>query len=125
MHDDEQDEIGREQEMRGARRLPAAKEREQPWESGVDRWRHCEPGEDQDRKGDDDAEISELLQHVVMQRLVAFGKSEPRVIDDCPWNRPYVGCARPEVANMTPPDEVGEIDEPVEHENPGEEEMPP
>ena len=46
------------------------------------------------------------------------------MIDDCARNRADVGCARPEVANVATADEIGEIDEPVEHENPGEEEMP-
>ena len=46
------------------------------------------------------------------------------MIDDRARNRPDVGEARPEVANMAAPDQIGEINEPVEHQNPGEEEMP-
>jgi hypothetical protein len=71
MHDEEQNKVGREQEMHGARRLSAMEQRQEPREGRIDRRRHRQSGEDKDRKGDHDAEIRELLQRVVMQRLVA------------------------------------------------------
>src|SRR6185312_5778543 len=108
----------------GARSLAPVKQREQPRERRVDRRRHGEPRKDQDRKGDHDAEISELLQDVIAPRLVAFGKAEPQVIGDRARNRLEVGEARPKGADVAAEDEVREIEKSVEDENPGEEEMP-
>ena len=71
MHDQEQNKVGREQEMHGARRLAAMEQSEEPREGRIDRRRHGQPREDEDRERDHDTQVSELLQHIVAQRLVS------------------------------------------------------
>ena len=45
--------------------------------------RHRHAGQHhQQQQGDDDAEVGELLQHVVAPRLLALGKPQPRVVED-------------------------------------------
>jgi hypothetical protein len=46
------------------------------------------------------------------------------VFNDRVRNRSQISKTRPKVANMAAQDQVGEIDEPIEHQNPGEEKMP-
>ena len=60
--------------MDRARRLAAAKQVDQPGESGVDAGRHRQASQHQNRQRDDDGKVGQLLQHVIVQSGVAFRK---------------------------------------------------
>ncbi len=124
MHEQESDEIGRQDKMHGTRRLAAVEERDEPRKGGVESGRHRQPRQNEDREGDDDAEIGKLLQHIVVQRLFSLGKAQPRMIGDRARDRTEIVQGRHEIANVPAGEEVHDIDQAIQHEQPGEEEVP-
>ena len=80
MDDDEEDDQRGADEVDRARRLAAAEDVDQPGEGRVEPGRHGQPGEHDERQHDEDqAEIGELLEHVV---VAAVAEAQPHVVDD-------------------------------------------
>jgi hypothetical protein len=126
MHDDEENDGRRADEMDGARGLSPAEDVEKRGEGRVHAGRHGKPGQKHKRqKHDRDGEIGEFLQNIVALGLFALGKLEPRVLADRGADmRKVVARGRkiaPEMAAAEAPQEVGEA---VEQEQPSEEEVP-
>src|SRR5262249_36956431 len=123
MDDDEEHDQRRGDEMERARALPSVEEIDDEGEAGIDARRHGKPGEHDERQDDEDeAEIGELLQHIVVTAVI---EAEEGMIDDRPADAAQLRPARDEVApDMAAEEARDEIDEAVDDEEPGEEEMP-
>src|SRR6476660_2044369 len=106
--------------------LPPAENLKQEGIAGVHSGRHGESGrQHQGQKHERHDEIGKLLEHVVPLGLFSLRKSEPQMLPDRRANVFQLAAARREVLAEVPAREaVDEISEPVDDEEPGEEEMP-
>src|SRR6185437_9950838 len=126
VNDEEDHEAEGAEEVDGARALPSAEDEKQFGKRAIHGGRHGEAGQHDQRAEDEDhGEIGELLQHVVVQRLLAFGEAQMQVIDDVLADIPQVALFRQQVAaEMAAGEGIDRERQSVEHEQPCEEEMP-
>src|SRR5262245_4359623 len=112
--------------MDGACRLTPAKNLKQEGIACVHAGRHGEAGQEHQRqKHERHDEISELLQHVVALGLVALRKPEPDMLPYRGADMFQLAAARCEIlSEMAAYQAVDQIGEPVDNEEPGEEEVP-
>src|SRR5262249_7703307 len=112
-------------EVNGARRLPAAKHIENGREGGVPAPRQGKPCEEHQRQENErDDEIGKFLQHVIAFGLLALGELESGMLPDRGANMLKVAARWSEIVpKMAAAKAPYEISEPVEQEEPGEEEM--
>src|SRR5439155_1052071 len=82
-------------------------------------------GNDERRESEDDAQIRELLEHVVAARRHSRGMAEAQMIEERSRDAAQVCPRGPEIVGQVPPREGPEAEaEPGQDEDPGEEEMP-
>src|SRR5262249_44985101 len=126
MNEHEQHQQPGRDEMNRPRRLapaddvyPAGPERIEPW-----RHRHAHQY-DQRKQHEDDYQVGKLLQDVVAFGRLTGRMLEAQMIDDRLSDRAEVGRRRREIAGeMTASDRIREVAKAVDHEHPGEEQMP-
>ncbi len=125
MDDDEGDDRPGQDEVDAARRLASAEQVQQPWRGGVDAWRHGQARQQHQRQHDDDADVGELLQHIVGPRLLPLREFEAQMIPDRVADAAQLQTGRQEVAaEVAGEDAPQQIDQAVDDEDPGEGEMP-
>src|SRR3990167_3524479 len=123
VNDDEEDDGGRGDEVQRARRLAAGEEIDEPREGSIDAGRHAETGQHDQRQDDEDQDqVGELLQDVVVAAVV---EAEAEMLHDRGADAAKLRPARDEIApDMAVEEARNDIDEAVDDEEPGEEEVP-
>src|SRR6476469_6715273 len=106
--------------MDGAGGLAAAKQCHQEMKARIKTGRHRHAGQNHDGYDDEyDSEIGELLQHIVMPRLIPFREAETDVLPDFVRNITPFTRARPQIAADVPGRKgKSQIDKAVEHQEP-------
>lgn len=112
--------------MYGPRRLPAVEHVDKPRERGGQPLRHRHPREHRQRyQPEHDQRVAELLQHVIAPCLVALGKAKQQMILGRTPDSPPVLAPRNHVVPQMPAEQrIQRIHERVDHEQPGEKEVP-
>lgn len=128
MHGDEGDERESGQEMQRAGRLPTTEQIEQPGGDRIEARRHGKPRPDHQRQQYEDyGDIGEFLQRIIVACLGPLGKAQPGVTDDLVTEMrrlQFFGRRQQIAAEMPAGETISEIDEAVDDEQPGNEEMP-
>src|SRR5580700_8406684 len=113
--------------MNEARRLSPAEDGKKLRDGGVDAGRHGEAGQHDEREQHEHhREIGELLEHIVALSRFPAREAQAQMLDDVGADMTKLRGARqkvaPEMAAREAEDEIGKA---VQHEEPGEEEVPP
>ena len=103
------------------RGLAAAEKVQKPGRGGVEAGGHGEPGQDHQRQGQEqDRGIGELLQHVVIRRVV---EAEPRMVGKVAGQGAKVGETREKLAQVAVQRRGQQPERKGQDQHPGEEEM--
>src|SRR4029077_756640 len=126
VNDDKPDEGKTGDKVNGPRRLPSTEDREQPRERRIDRWRHCQARQDDQRRHHkQNPYIGQFLQDIVSLGFITFGMPEDNVIFDSLANVTQVLAARSQVARDMSADQcIGREEQAIDNEEPGEEHVP-
>ena len=109
--------------------LTSAKQVDEPGQDRIHPRRHGEAGQDHQRQQHaDHAQIGQLLEGIIMARLLAMGKFQPKVVESVlqkgPW--PQLLLAGQEITpEMSAGNSGHEISQEVRDEQPSKKEMPP
>src|SRR6202040_92195 len=129
MHENEQRNQAGRDEMDRPRGLTSAKQVDEPGQDRIHPRRHGEAGQDHQRQQHaDHAQIGQLLEGIIMARLLAMRKFQPKVVESVlekgPW--PQLLPAGQEIApEMSAGNSGHEISQEVRDEQPSKKEMPP
>src|SRR5271166_1919869 len=128
MHDDEQHQQIRSDEMQRSGRLAASEQIEQEWRRSIDSRRHRESRQHGERSDQEhDAGVGDFLQRIVVARGFAPWKLQLQVMPEfgCQSPRMQLRPAWNEVLPQMPREQpADQINEPVDDQNPSEEKVP-